>query len=30
VLLEDLFDFVSCDRVCGQLTGDAAGPEANG
>ena len=30
MLLDDLTQFVSCHRACGQLTGDATEPEANG
>ena len=30
MLLADLEHFVSRHRACGQLTGDATGPEANG
>ncbi len=30
MLLDDLTQFVSCHRACGQLTGDATEPAANG
>jgi hypothetical protein len=30
MLLDDRTQFVSCHRACGQLTGDATEPEANG